>query len=171
MNNWLVIVTVRTPDSIVCPSLLTFLVSHLTSLVEHVLSHSPFSEIFISGDITVHHCLWFSSPYTNYPGAQDFIFLLSMSWNSSQVGKKLKLTRMVQLLAQHYSSAAVLSYHPLYALLSSLILAALLSLTINMQIILLCSTPLSLTTIHLWNPFPNQRNTYPTLPIGPFGAV
>ena len=47
---------------------------YLTSKVEHILSISPFSEISILGDFNVHHRLWLSSPFTDPPGEQAFIF-------------------------------------------------------------------------------------------------
>ena len=47
---------------------------YLTSKVEHILSHSPFSEISILGDFNVHHHLWLSSSFTDLPGEQAFNF-------------------------------------------------------------------------------------------------
>ncbi|MCP4340929.1 MAG: hypothetical protein GY799_19080, partial [Desulfobulbaceae bacterium] len=47
---------------------------YLTSKVEHILSHSPFSEISILGDFNVHHRLWLSSLRTDSPGEQAYDF-------------------------------------------------------------------------------------------------
>ncbi|MPC29159.1 hypothetical protein E2C01_022379 [Portunus trituberculatus] len=49
---------------------------YLTSKVEHILSHYPFTEISILGDFNVHHQLWLSSPFTNNPGELAFNFAI-----------------------------------------------------------------------------------------------
>ena len=42
--------------------------------MEHILSTSPFAEISILGDFNVHHHLWLSSPSTDQPGEQAYVF-------------------------------------------------------------------------------------------------
>ena len=49
---------------------------YLNSTVEHILTHSPFSEISILGDFNVHHQLWLSSSFTDQPGEQTYNFAL-----------------------------------------------------------------------------------------------
>ncbi|MPC50632.1 hypothetical protein E2C01_044461 [Portunus trituberculatus] len=46
---------------------------YLTSEVEHLRSLYPFTEISILGDLTAHHQLWLSSPFTGNPGQPPFI--------------------------------------------------------------------------------------------------
>ena len=47
---------------------------YLTLQMEHILSISPFAEISILGDFNVHHHLWLSSPFTDQPGEQAYVF-------------------------------------------------------------------------------------------------
>ena len=46
----------------------------VTLQMEHILSSSPFAEISILGDFNVHHHLWLSSPFTDQPGEQAYVF-------------------------------------------------------------------------------------------------
>ena len=47
---------------------------YLDSKVEHILSHSPFSEISILGDFNVHHQLWLNSSRTTGAGERAYEF-------------------------------------------------------------------------------------------------
>ncbi|MPC23847.1 hypothetical protein E2C01_016915 [Portunus trituberculatus] len=49
---------------------------YLTSKVEHNLFLYPFAEVSILGDFNVHHHLWSSSPFTDYPGELAFNFAI-----------------------------------------------------------------------------------------------
>ena len=49
---------------------------YLNTQVEHILTHSPFSEITILGDFNVHHQLWLSSSFTDQPGEQAYNFAI-----------------------------------------------------------------------------------------------
>ncbi len=44
--------------------------------MEHIWTHSPFSEITILGDFNVHHQLWFSPSFTDQPGEQAYNFAI-----------------------------------------------------------------------------------------------